>query len=282
VEWSVPDLAGLLADLAERFGSDRLQILAHSIGSRGTLFALAQLRLEGRTETIADHLVLLAPDFDAAAFERQFRLVRPMVERVTLYASDKDRPLSVSEALHGQSRLGQAGAALTVISGMETVDVSALGRIAMALWRWLAPAAPAVRALVVPRLEGTSAPVLVSTDEILQWGVESAPMSVVDAATDALPNGLALSMVSILVDWDHSQLGGPDPFVLLRNVYLAGNPTTGRNVLGTVRVPLDGLVDAQWCTTPTRTCSSATIPVTWSPSTTTWRARRPMAPSKSI
>lgn len=128
VEWSVPDLAALLERLAQRFGSERVKILAHSIGTRGTLFALAQLRLSGREMAVADHLVLLAPDFDTATFTRQFPLIRSMVGRVTLYASDNDMLLPVSEALHGYPRLGQAGPALAVLPGMETVDVSPAGR----------------------------------------------------------------------------------------------------------------------------------------------------------
>jgi len=128
VEWSVPHLAGLIADIEARVGTSRLRLLAHSLGTRGTLFALGALALDGRDTPVADHLVLLAPDYDAAAFGQQVHRFAPLVGRITLYASDNDRPLGFSEMLHGQPRLGQAGEHLTVLPGIDTIDVSPLGR----------------------------------------------------------------------------------------------------------------------------------------------------------
>jgi len=128
MEWSVPALAELLQRLRDRVGSERLSVVAHSLGTRGVLFALAWLQLEGEQQTIIDDLVLLAPDYDSAAFKQQFNLVRTMSERVTLYASTNDTPLLFSQTLHGHPRLGQAGEHLTVIEGMQTVDVSSAGR----------------------------------------------------------------------------------------------------------------------------------------------------------
>lgn len=128
VEWSVPTLAGVIERLVESVGAERLKVLAHSLGTRGVLFSLAWLDLAGLPPPYAEHLVLLAPDYDAAAFERQFEGIDRRVGRITLYASTNDTPLKFSETLHGYPRLGQAGDALTVIDGMETIDVSPLGR----------------------------------------------------------------------------------------------------------------------------------------------------------
>ena len=128
MEWSVPALADLLDRLGELVGPEQLKVVAHSLGSRGALFALGWLGLEGAETPIADHLVLLAPDYDIAAFRRQFEHVARAVDRITLYASTNDTPLLFSQALHGYPRLGQAGENLTVIEGMETVDVSGIGR----------------------------------------------------------------------------------------------------------------------------------------------------------
>jgi esterase/lipase superfamily enzyme len=128
VEWSVPALAGLIERLADIAGAQRLKLLAHSLGTRGVLMALDELELSGRAPPYAGHLVLLAPDFDSTAFEQRFERVSRQVERVSLYASVNDTPLRISQALHGHPRLGQAGEALTVIDGIATIDVSALGR----------------------------------------------------------------------------------------------------------------------------------------------------------
>ncbi len=126
--------------------------------------------------------------------------------------------------------------------------------VGAALWDWLGPPPPALTAPVVPgrATKATAPPAPVSAQAILRWGANGAPVAVADMATDALPNGLALAMVSILVDWAGSRLEGDAPYVLVRNVRIGGNPVTGRNVLGTVRVPLDGFADVHWCLTPTR------------------------------
>lgn len=104
--------------------------------------------------------------------------------------------------------------------------------------------APPVERASAPASE---APRLFDAGMLLRWGREEAPIAVVDTARDALPNGLALAMVSLLVDWEASQLAGDDPHAIVRNVYVGGNPVLGDNVLATVRVPFRGITDAQWC-----------------------------------
>ena len=129
MEWSVPELADLLAELAGRDDGRKLKLLAHSLGTRGVLFALDLLALRGDDGPAAEHLVLLAPDYDRQAFIDQWPRFRHRADRVTLYASSNDTPLKVSAALHDHPRLGQAGEHLVVLDGMTTIDVSALGRV---------------------------------------------------------------------------------------------------------------------------------------------------------
>ncbi|MEM9302756.1 MAG: alpha/beta hydrolase [Pseudomonadota bacterium] len=128
VEWSVPDLAGVIASLRQRFGTAQVRVLAHSLGSRGTLFALQRMAATGEDLPLIDHLVLLAPDFDAGTFSRNIEDIRPLADKMTLYASENDAPLVVSATLHGHPRLGQAGETLLVLPGMTTIDVTDLGR----------------------------------------------------------------------------------------------------------------------------------------------------------
>ena len=73
-------------------------------------------------------LVLLAPDFDSQSFVDLLPELRPMAGAIILYASDNDTPLKLSQQLSGYPRLGQAGNVLTVVEGMETIDVSSAGR----------------------------------------------------------------------------------------------------------------------------------------------------------
>lgn len=128
IEWSVPELAALIERMRARFSAGRLYLLAHSLGTRGVLQALDDPALARHPDPLAAHLVLLAPDYDAAVFRDKFPHIREHFSRMTLYASDNDTPLRLSRTLHGHPRLGEAGPDLTVLEGLETIDVSPLGR----------------------------------------------------------------------------------------------------------------------------------------------------------
>lgn len=103
---------------------------------------------------------------------------------------------------------------------------------------------------LVPRLSAADHPParVVGTHELLNWARAKTPMSLVNTATDILPNGLALAMLPLFVDWEASRISGEQPFVLVRNVNVGGNPLAGTTLLATVRVPLRGLRELEWCT----------------------------------
>ena len=128
VEWSVPLLAKLISQLGARIGRDNVQLVAHSLGSRGVVFALQRLGLEGAKLPVIERLVLLAPDFDTQSFVDLLPGILPLVGGITLYASGNDAPLKLSHQLSGYPRLGEAGEYLTVVEGVETIDVSSIGR----------------------------------------------------------------------------------------------------------------------------------------------------------
>ena len=128
LEWSVPTLARLLEQLSERFEAGRIHVLSHSLGARGVALALDHLRAEKVSAPLFGHWVLLAPDLDSQTFVEALPRLQPAAEDITLYASSNDTPLKVSRQLHGSPRLGEAGEYLTVVEGMETIDVSSAGR----------------------------------------------------------------------------------------------------------------------------------------------------------
>ena len=129
VEWSVPFLAEFLATAASRLGSDRVQVLAHSLGTRGVLHALERMRADRVPAPAVGRLVLLAPDYDSQTFiERLPRIAGMVAEPITLYASENDTALKVSRGLSGYPRLGEGGPLLTLADGMESIDVSPAGR----------------------------------------------------------------------------------------------------------------------------------------------------------
>ena len=128
IEWSVPFLADLLEQLGERVGPANIRLLAHSLGSRGALFALWRLGVDLATRPVIGQLVLLAPDFDAQTFLAMLPRLLPLAEGISLYASSKDAPLKISRQLNGYPRLGEAGEYLTIAEGMDSIDVSGGGR----------------------------------------------------------------------------------------------------------------------------------------------------------
>jgi len=128
LEWSVPLLANTLQGLADRVGPSSIQLLAHSLGSRGVIQALQRMAAEGAPAPVIGRLVFLAPDYDAMSFIELLPILEPFTEGISLYASENDAPLRVSEELNGYPRLGQAGEHLTVIPGVETIDVTPGGR----------------------------------------------------------------------------------------------------------------------------------------------------------
>ena len=128
LEWSVPFLRGVLERLTEEVGAGRVHVLAHSMGSRGVIQALESWRAEQGRSPFIGRLALLAPDFDSQVFLGLLPGLIPLAESITVYVSDRDTPLKFSHQLNGSPRLGQAGEYLTVVEGMETIDVTPAGR----------------------------------------------------------------------------------------------------------------------------------------------------------
>lgn len=128
VEWSVPLLSEVLQKLGDRVGPRQVQLLAHSLGTRGVMMTLDYLAAAHDQRPVIGPLVLIASDVDAAAFTDRLPRLTSLTTGVTLYASSNDTPLKASRALHGAPRLGEAGEFLTVAEGMQTIDVSPLGR----------------------------------------------------------------------------------------------------------------------------------------------------------
>ena len=109
--------------LSSIYGADRLNIVAHSLGSRGVLRVL-QLLSRRDDKKHLNELVLLAPDYDADVFRLAFPELQKVASRITLYSSENDQPLRLSNEVHGHPRLGEAGDKLVLIKGMDTIDVS--------------------------------------------------------------------------------------------------------------------------------------------------------------
>jgi esterase/lipase superfamily enzyme len=123
--WSVPDLADAILELERRFGPKGADVAGHSLGARGVVLALYEVAARKPDARLGD-VVLLAPDMDFQIFARMLPRISPIVESITVYVTDADRPLAISAQLHGYPRLGEAGNDVTKLQGVEVIDLSEL------------------------------------------------------------------------------------------------------------------------------------------------------------
>src|SRR5258708_6861281 len=123
-EWTIEHLRQFIQDLVNALPDGAvLHIVAHSMGNRALLWALAGLKLP---EQRLGQLVMIAPDVDAEIFKD---LVSPSCpfRRKTLYVSNRDLALRASSWLRPNApRTGDARKQYVVIKGTDTIDMSPL------------------------------------------------------------------------------------------------------------------------------------------------------------
>jgi esterase/lipase superfamily enzyme len=123
--WSVDPLHGVLVEIINRFGAGNVNIVAHSLGTRGVMLALVLLsQMQQDDKPLLNQVVLIAPDIDVGIFEQYLPLIRPLTRNITVYVSSKDSPLALSRQVHGYPRLGEAGEHLQGLKGIEIIDLS--------------------------------------------------------------------------------------------------------------------------------------------------------------
>jgi hypothetical protein len=118
-EWTQQRLVPFIEALSEvaREEGAQLQIMAHSMGCRAVVRALAQIPLmrgkNARSSIIASNVVLLAPDVSRPLFDQYFARFMPLIGHLTIYVSSRDRALAISGLIHrSHQRLGFLGTAL--------------------------------------------------------------------------------------------------------------------------------------------------------------------------
>lgn len=123
--WSVPDIADAILEMERRLGDGKVDVVGHSLGARGVVLALYEVA-NRRPDIQLGEVVLLAPDMDFQIFERILPRIRPVAANITIYVTQGDRPLALSEQLHGYPRLGEAGNNVARLEGVEVIDLSDL------------------------------------------------------------------------------------------------------------------------------------------------------------
>ena len=123
-EWTIEHLRQFIQDLVNALPDGAvLHIVAHSMGNRSLLWALADLKLP---EQRLGQLVMIAPDVDAEIFKDLVLRSGPF-RRKTLYVSNRDLAMRAASLLRPDApRTGDARKQYVVIKGMDTIDMSPL------------------------------------------------------------------------------------------------------------------------------------------------------------
>jgi len=131
--WSAA--AQLLDEITSLNEDGPVYIVAHSMGNRVMLGGLSKLLAAdpGRRRAIKS-VVMAAPDIDQDTFRLNWaNQLLNLGIGFTLYASDRDLAMTFSETVQGGKRMGNGGASLLKIKGVDSVDVSAVTREFFAL-----------------------------------------------------------------------------------------------------------------------------------------------------
>jgi len=127
VFWSLPAIREFLCELVTRYGGENVHLAGHSMGARAAVYSLFGWSCDAGAEPRLGELVLAAPDIDAEVFRSRIDELTPLVDRITVYASDDDTLLGTSRTLHGYPRLGEAGDDLVIVDGVDMIDATVVG-----------------------------------------------------------------------------------------------------------------------------------------------------------
>ncbi|KPF69748.1 esterase [Bosea sp. AAP35] len=133
--YSRSDLAEVLMLAAKSPAVGEVVVLAHSMGAWVAVEAIKQVALEnGGVPAKINNLILASPDLDVGVFRRQVEVMGPRRPRITIFASQNDRALQLSQFLaRGAIRLGAIDLSLedyrsqlAGLKGITVVDISAV------------------------------------------------------------------------------------------------------------------------------------------------------------
>lgn len=126
VEWSREHFEAFFRLALTEIGARQVHAIAHSMGNRalaGTLERIGSWQLPQGAATLCQ-VIFAAPDIDCDRFVQLAEKFKGAARRCTLYASSRDVALMASKFVHGYPRAGEAGAALLVVEGIDTIDAS--------------------------------------------------------------------------------------------------------------------------------------------------------------
>jgi esterase/lipase superfamily enzyme len=123
VEMTIDHLTAFFTRLVQSSGAKDVHLIAHSMGNRALVKALKQMTAR-RSKKLFKQVVLTAPDVPRQRVEPLIKAAGEKAERVTLYASSKDKALGLSRVKNEYERLGKVYGYPFVFEGMDSVDAS--------------------------------------------------------------------------------------------------------------------------------------------------------------
>lgn len=123
IDWVLPHLSQFLRNIVSLGGVHTLHLIAHSMGNRAVARVLKDFAI-GHAKLHFNQVLLAAPDVDRGEFMHLAKNIKMVSERVTLYASSKDKALQASQAFHGYPRAGDAGDDIVITQEIDTIDAS--------------------------------------------------------------------------------------------------------------------------------------------------------------
>jgi esterase/lipase superfamily enzyme len=123
VELTIDHLSEFLTRIVESSEAKQIHLIGHSMGNRALVKAVRQMKLK-TAEKPFKQIVLTAPDVPRAKVEPLIQAATQKAERVTLYASSKDKALGLSKVKNDYERLGKVYGYPFVFDGMDSIDAS--------------------------------------------------------------------------------------------------------------------------------------------------------------
>lgn len=118
-----------LLKLINETGATRIILMAHSMGCNLISEALNDLYLsQQQTKNFPlKEVILAAPDIDKQRFSQLAGNIKKVCERLTLYASDNDRPLKISRIMQGIQRAGDVSPNIFIAPFLDSIDATNVG-----------------------------------------------------------------------------------------------------------------------------------------------------------